>query len=164
MYINISSAALSILQYIITIVLNRFLSYWKVQATLKSALSMSFCIDIMEIIFHLNICHNKRTKVPEAHQFFFHFSPFQIKTQLSFWWPFWMSEINFWLHFLPFQIKTQLRFFSKWPPFWMSEIHFHLHFSPFHIQLKLSFLAFLMPTCPSSIRWRQLFLKSAKLW
>ena len=31
--------------------------------------------------------------------------------------PFWMSEINFRLHFSSFQMKTQLSFFfSKWPP------------------------------------------------
>ena len=54
-------------------------------------------------------------------------------------WPFWMSENHFRSHFWPFQIDTQLSFFwNVWQngwrrPFWMSEFHFRSHFWPFQI-------------------------------
>ena len=97
--------------------------------------------------------------------------------------PFWMTENRFRSHFSPFQINTQLwfffkftkwlpadilddrkllsnaflaisdqyaTFFSKWPPaailelrfgpFWMTEKHFRSHFSPFQINTQLFFL------------------------
>ena len=87
---------------------------------------------------------NKRTKVLEAHRLFWHFSPFQIKTQLSFWRPFWKSTSGHFgcLKFIficisrHFRLKLNFDFFSKCC---MYEIHFRLHFSPFQIQLKLSF-------------------------
>ena len=44
--------------------------------------------------------------------------------------PFWMTENHFQSHFSPFQINTQLRFFfsTKWRAFCLTEIHFRSHF------------------------------------
>ena len=47
-------------------------------------------------------------------QFWWHFSPYQINTQLlislTFFTKFWMTENHFWSHFSPFQINAQLYF------------------------------------------------------
>ena len=56
-----------------------------------------------------------------------------------------MTENHFRWHFSPFQINTQLLifwfFFTKWLPaaFWMTENHFRSHFSPFQINTQLWF-------------------------
>ena len=58
---------------------------------------------------------------------------------------FWMTKNEFWSHFSPFQINTQLLIF--WfcsqngcrRPFWMTEHHFRSHFSPFQINTQLFF-------------------------
>ena len=60
------------------------------------------------------------------------------------WRPFWITENNFWMHFSPFQINTQLLFYFIFlngcrRPFWMTENHFRLHFSPFQINTQLFF-------------------------
>ena len=60
-----------------------------------------------------------------------HFWPFQIDTQLYFFWNFWQ---NGW----------------RWP-FWMSEIHFRSHFWPFQIDKQLFFLRFLTKWLTSAI-------------
>ena len=81
-------------------------------------------------------------------QFLSHFSPFQINTQLWFFFFHKMAAGGFQSHFSPFQINTQLLFFFKflqngcrWP-FWMNENHFRMHFSPFQINTQLFFLNF----------------------
>ena len=59
--------------------------------------------------------------------------------------PFWMSENHFRLHFWPFQIHTDLTYFflfwqnGRRSPFWMSKSNFWSHFWPFHIDRQLSF-------------------------
>ena len=84
--------------------------------------------------------------------FWSHFSPFQINTQLLLFLfcsqngcrrPFWITENHFRTHFWPFQINMQLLFF--WfcsqngcrRSFWMTENHFWSHFSPFQINTQL---------------------------
>ena len=59
-----------------------------------------------------------------------------------------MTYNHFRSHFSPFQINTQLRFFFKSQngcrrPFWMTENHFRLHFSPFQINTQFLFLLIL---------------------
>ena len=103
--------------------------------------------------------------------------------------PFWMTENNFRSYFSPFQINTQLSFFfwkifTKWPPsdimddrklysiaflaisdqyatvisqnsrrrpFWMTENHFRLHFSHFRFIRNFYFLFFFLQNFGSGI-------------
>ena len=82
-----------------------------------------------------------------------HFWPFQIDTQLNyFWnflqngcrWPFWMSEIHFRSHFWPFQIDFLLLQNGHRRPFWLSEMNFQSHFWPFQINTQLEILIFVI--------------------
>ena len=91
-----------------------------------------------------------------------HFSPFQINTQLSFFWNFYhfrwqkiifdcishhfISICNF--YFLWFFLQngrrrpfwmTETFIFLNFLPFWMTENHFRSYFSPFHIVIQLLF-------------------------
>ena len=50
---------------------------------------------------------------------------FFFKSQNGCRWPFWMTENHFRMHFSPFQINTQLFFFfTKWPPAAILEVRF----------------------------------------
>ena len=91
-------------------------------------------------------------KMDAGAHFGLHFWPFQIDTQLyffwNFWqngcrWPFWMSEIHFLITFLAisdqYETLKKKKFYkiATGAHFWMSEIHFRWHFWPFQIDTQL---------------------------
>ena len=86
--------------------------------------------------------------------FLSHFSPFQINTQLSFFWEIltkWTQAAilddrnSLFIAFLAFLAMLNFHFFGNFSqngrrrPFWMTETHFLSPFSPFQINTQLSF-------------------------
>ena len=78
-----------------------------------------------------------------------HFWPFQIDTQLQFFWIFWQNGCR-----RPFWMSDHIRSIRNfWPcqidrPFWKSEIHFRWHFWPFQIHTELNFIFLFLTKWP----------------
>ena len=104
------------------------------------------------ILFSQNGC--RRPFWMTENHFRSHFSPFQINTQLLFYFYFFFHKMAAGGHFgspkITFvRISHHLRsihnfFFTKWlpRPFWMTENHFRSHFSSFQIKTQLLFIYF----------------------